>query len=570
MSLDLDPNKSLASQIGNSGKDEISTIDSTYVSMDVSVKSVVSSDGTSESAPTSFVGKIEQSPHADDGKTVDDKCDDDKSDASSLTFRTTPEEKSVDLTTISSFLDRMETLLTGQTFDTTDDVGTLDKGSSPRFTTAEEVERKLNELIETFDVKRANESRDKKSKEHYELLEKSRADISKLSALLSKEIADAADSKLPTQQMTDIEANIESLPSLLSQVLQRLEKPIMEESDEDENDSNEQSPNKALESLFAKRVAIIEEVDAQPRPLNSDPEYAKYFKMLKLGLPRESVIKAIERDGKDAKVLDLDPNRPLAAQTKVADEHDVPDKNSALKALFSKRAASMKQKEEGAASAALEALFVKHPAHTQQEGSAPALRVDNEFQKYMKMLKIGMPRETVIKALERDGKDITVVDMDPEKSYASQVKKIKSEESDPPLKEEYAKFFKVGYDHFIVYIIYFAIILMSSCSSCCSIFFLQMLKVSLSHLRHWHYWHVHYYSLFIFLLYMIILQMGLPIGAVRQALQREGKDPNIVDMDPEKSYASQNKSTVEKNDGPLLKDDPEFIKYFKVSVILCR
>ena len=45
LSQDLDPNKSLASQIGNSGKDENSTIDSTYVSMEVSVKSVVS-DGT--------------------------------------------------------------------------------------------------------------------------------------------------------------------------------------------------------------------------------------------------------------------------------------------------------------------------------------------------------------------------------------------------------------------------------------------------------------------------------------------------------------------------------------------
>jgi hypothetical protein len=162
--------------------------------------------------------------------------------------------------------------------------------------------------------------------------------------------------------------------------------------------------------------------------------------MLKLGLPRESVIKAIERDGKDVNVLDLDPHRPLAEQKKNAEKHDVPDKNAALKALFTKRAAAMAQKEENTTSAALEALFVKNFEPVQQEGFAPALRVDPEFQKYMKMLKIGMPRETVIKALERDGKDPNVVDMDPEKSHASQVKKI---ESDPPLNEEYAKFFKV-------------------------------------------------------------------------------------------------------------------------------
>ncbi len=53
---------------------------------------------------------------------------------------------------------------------------------------------------------------------------------------------------------------------------------------------------------------------------------------------------------------------------------------------------------------------------------------------------------------------------------------------------------------------------------------------------------------------------------MRQALQKEGKDPNIIDMDPEKSYASQVKDGgVEKDAGPPLKDDPEFSKFFKVS-----
>ena len=61
--------------------------------------------------------------------------------------------------------------------------------------------------------------------------------------------------------------------------------------------------------------------------------------------------------------------------------------------------------------------------------------------------------------------------------------------------------------------------------------------------------------------------MGIPTGAVRQALQKEGKDPNIVDMDPEKSYNSQVK---DKSGGDTavdvpLKDDPEFTKFFKVS-----
>ncbi|KAL9187572.1 hypothetical protein ACHAXT_001675 [Thalassiosira profunda] len=46
-------------------------------------------------------------------------------------------------------------------------------------------------------------------------------------------------------------------------------------------------------------------------PLREDPAYAKYFKMLKLGLPLGAVKNALERDGLDPAILDLDPNAPL-------------------------------------------------------------------------------------------------------------------------------------------------------------------------------------------------------------------------------------------------------------------
>ena len=64
------------------------------------------------------------------------------------------------------------------------------------------------------------------------------------------------------------------------------------------------------------------------------------------------------------------------------------------------------------------------------------------------MLKVGMPRETVIQAFERDGKDASVIDMDPEQSYSSQIKKeekteLEKDDSEPVLKDEYAKFFKM-------------------------------------------------------------------------------------------------------------------------------
>jgi hypothetical protein len=52
------------------------------------------------------------------------------------------------------------------------------------------------------------------------------------------------------------------------------------------------------------------------------------------------------------------------------------------------------------------------------------------------------------------------------------------------------------------------------------------------------------------------------MGAVQNALQRDGLDPSIIELDPNKSVASQLKK--DEDDGPPLKEDPKYQKYFKV------
>ena len=54
------------------------------------------------------------------------------------------------------------------------------------------------------------------------------------------------------------------------------------------------------------------------------------------------------------------------------------------------------------------------------------------------------------------------------------------------------------------------------------------------------------------------------MGAVQNAMQRDGLDPTIMDLDHDKSAVSQLKA--DDDDGPPLKEDPKFQKYFKVSV----
>ena len=61
------------------------------------------------------------------------------------------------------------------------------------------------------------------------------------------------------------------------------------------------------------------------------------------------------------------------------------------------------------------------------------------------------------------------------------------------------------------------------------------------------------------------------MGAVQNAMQRDGVDPSIMDLDHEKSVASQlNKEEEELVDkGPPLKDDPTYSKYFKMLKMVC-
>ncbi|KAL7489856.1 hypothetical protein ACHAW6_015582 [Cyclotella cf. meneghiniana] len=184
-------------------------------------------------------------------------------------------------------------------------------------------------------------------------------------------------------------------------------------------------------------------------PLNKDPKYEKYFRMLKMGLPMGAVQNAMQRDGLDPAIMDLDPNKSVASQ--------------------------MKNDHEG----------------------GPPLKDDPKYQKYFRMLKMGLPMGAVQNAMQRDGLDPTIMDLDPNKSVSSQLKK--EEDDGPPLQDDpkYQKYFK-----------------------------------------------------------------GLPMGAVQNAMQRDGLDPTIMNLDPDKSVASQLKK--QEDDGPPLKDDPKYQKYFKM------
>ena len=206
-------------------------------------------------------------------------------------------------------------------------------------------------------------------------------------------------------------------------------------------------------------------------PLKEEMQFAKYFSMLEKGHSVNEVKKVMKNDNKDSNVLDLNHDIPLKLQQLTLDNRsNGVDGQPSLKEVDKCLKSQL------------------------QEGDGIPLKDDLNYVKYFKMLKMGLPIGAVKNALGRDGKDPSIMDLDPEKSLKSQTNKSskeEEEEEDPgvPLKEDvdYEKYFKM-------------------------------------------------------------LKMGLPIGAVKNALGRDGKDPSIMDLDPEKSLLSQRKKkkTVKK------------------------
>jgi hypothetical protein len=265
--------------------------------------------------------------------------------------------------------------------------------------------------------------------------------------------------------------------------------------------------------------------DADEVSLKDDPEFAKYFKMLKMGMPNAQVLHAMTRDEKDPTVLDLDPNKSLKSQRpekpNTADG-DAPLKDDPeyvkyfkmLKMGLPVGAVKNAMTKDGKDPSIMDLDPTKSLKSQRQEASSgedgPPLKEDPDYEKYFKMLKMGLPIGAVKNALTKDGKDPSIMDLDPNKSVKSQMSggDASADDDGPALKDdpEYAKYFKM-------------------------------------------------------------LTMGLPIGAVKNALGRDGKDPAIMNLDPNKSVKSQLGGGTEEDTGPPLKDDPEYVKYFKMLVM---
>lgn len=229
-------------------------------------------------------------------------------------------------------------------------------------------------------------------------------------------------------------------------------------------------------------------------PLKDDPKYQKYFKMRKMGLPDGAIRNAMQRDGVDASALELDPGKSLKSQMAIenndADHFPLKDDPKYQKYFRMRRmglpdgAIRNAMRRDGVEDSILEmdlerSLNSQTKVSMEPEEDGLPLKDDPAFQKYFKMQKMGLPDGAIRNAMERDGVDSSIIDLDPNKSLQSQ-QGSKPDENDVPLKDdpEWSKYFKM-------------------------------------------------------------MKMGLPLAAVKNAVQRDGRDPSVLDLDHTKSLSSQ-------------------------------
>jgi hypothetical protein len=221
----------------------------------------------------------------------------------------------------------------------------------------------------------------------------------------------------------------------------------------------------------AARVEVPTTSAATPTAcLKEDAKYGKFFKMMKVGLPQDAVAHkmisegAVDSHAEAMVLLSMDPNGPPPAAKKaaVASESaplillkDDPKYSKFLKMLkvgLPIGAAAQKLFQEGSALSYDEAYKILEmdpngpsPSCLQTLEAPAASQISYKdhpvYSKYFKMIKVGLPAESVKAKMQVEGVDPSILDKNPEEmvpAEASAAQKVAAK--DHP---SYAKFFKM-------------------------------------------------------------------------------------------------------------------------------
>ncbi|KAG7382209.1 hypothetical protein PHYPSEUDO_005137 [Phytophthora pseudosyringae] len=296
------------------------------------------------------------------------------------------------------------------------------------------------------------------------------------------------------------------------------------------------------ESTAGDNSSAIGELNAQKTRLKDMEEYASYFRMLRMGCPKEAVKQKLMMDGIDPIILDLGPDAIYdEVKERIAATHSVSKLQDDIKCVNSPTTANVK------------------------DSASDVLLKDHEvYGKYFKMLKMGLPEGAVRQKMKADGVDERALDLGGETPFSKLPKPDEknepaASENDVKLKDDpkYAKYFKMlqmglpegavrqkmeadGADSRALDLGGDAMVSQLTGPAGGNGVKLQD---DPSYAK-----------------YFKMLKMGLQEGAVRQKMKTDGIDERALDLGGE---ALVSELTAPKN-GAKLQDDPVYSKYFKM------
>lgn len=153
----------------------------------------------------------------------------------------------------------------------------------------------------------------------------------------------------------------------------------------------------------------------------NSPDYAKYWKMLQMGVPIGAVKQACVRNRMDPTILEFDPEKSLKSLREGIDKGDLEYAKywKMLKVGVPMGAVKQACVHDRMDPAVMDLGFEKFSLEGSEGGVEPILHNDREYEKYWKMLNVGVPMGAVKQACVRDRMDPTAMDLDRKKSQKS-------------------------------------------------------------------------------------------------------------------------------------------------------
>lgn len=217
-------------------------------------------------------------------------------------------------------------------------------------------------------------------------------------------------------------------------------------------------PNEKIELYDSKTKLGMNDKEESMVPANEHPKYAKYFKMLKVGTPKEAVKMKMEQEGLDPAVIDLEPTQLIPEKEKSKDDEGekVPvGKHPRFEKFFKMikmgippDAVKLKMKNEGLNPDMLdkdpeEMVPLEEKKKDADEGEKVPVSEHPKYAKFFKMLKVGTPKPAVQMKMQQEGVDPSYLDKDPMELIPLEEKKAGGAKVKLCEHPKYAKFFKM-------------------------------------------------------------------------------------------------------------------------------